>query len=242
MGLGVSLFQLGVGFAVAAGAITLARGTSALVRRVWRAGYDPHRRLALVVSLLRFVLVLGAAGYVLQVVTPLLEHASLPSALLVGGGFLAAAFPTLQNILAGLYLIARNDIREGDRIKLQGMTGMVRELGLARVRVRKDDGTAALVPNRLLIQQPIEVQRASGRARIVTVLDDRTYGGDDVPRARELAFLCPYRVPSSPVHAQLKAGSLQIEIQAWRPRCHQEVESYLQAGLSSEAPSQPEQI
>ncbi len=234
MGFGISMFQLGVAFGVAAGAVTLARATSSLVHRVWRAGYDPDRRLALVVSLLRFVLVVGAAGYFLRILTPLIERLSMANALLIGGAFLAAAFPTLQNILAGLYLIARNDIREGDRIRLHDLTGMIRELGLARVRVRKDDGTTALVPNRLLIQQPVEVQRASGRARIVTVLDDRSYGNEDVARARELAYLCPYRVPSSPIHVHAKTGTLQVEIQAWRPRCHDEVLSYFQSGLSPE--------
>jgi small-conductance mechanosensitive channel len=212
-------------------AIVGGRLSSALTHRFWRAGYDVERKLALVASVFRFALVVGAAMYIVGLLIPTIERLALPVSLFVGGAVLVASFPALQNTLAGLYLIARDDVREGDRLRVGDTTGVVRDLGLGRVRIRLDDGTGALIPNRLLLQQPIEVQRSSGRARVEVELDDRDYDSSDLARAREAAHLCPYRVKATPVHVRLVDHRISVEIQTWRPRCHEEVASYLNAAL-----------
>lgn len=221
--------------AVISAALVAARLGSALVHRVWRAGYDPERHLAVALTMLRFLLLIGASSASVGLLTRLFDQVSTTGALLVGSALLLAGYPLLQNILAGLYLVARGDVREGDRIRLGTTTGMVREVGLGRVRVREDDGTRALVPNRLLLSEPMRVQRASGRARIEVSLSIVISARADLNRIRQIAHLCPYRVVSTPVAVSERDGNVLVEIQAWRPRCHSEVLDYLEAAIA-EAP------
>jgi small-conductance mechanosensitive channel len=227
--------------AVVAAALVAARVGSALVHRVWRAGYDPERHLAVILSMFRLALLLGASSASVMLLMPVFQQMPVSGVLLLGGALLLAGHPLLQNILAGLYLVARGDVREGDRIRLGAMSGMVREVGLGRVRVREDDGSGVLVPNRLLLRDPMRVQRASGRARIEVSLSPTHTERADLTRIREIAHLCPYRVVSTPVAVSKHDSNVLVEIQAWRPRCHSEVLDYLEAALERpKAPAKPE--
>ncbi len=229
---GASLFGLGVVIAFGIFAVFFGRVAASLVHRIWRAGYDPNRRLALALTLVRFVLMCGWLALALALVLlPTFESWSPIVAASVAGGLILASLPAMQNVIAGLYLSARGDLREGDAISIGGTVGTVREVGLGRLRLRKDDGTTALIPNRLLLREPVEVQRASGRARIDVTLDDRVYEASDIVKIRQVALLCPYRVASTPVHVHYKAGEVRVQLQTWRPRCHEEVLYYLSAML-----------
>ncbi len=231
--LGTFLFRIGGIVALGALAVATARVTTSLVHRIWRAGYDPNRRLAVGLTLVRFLLTCGWIGLIMTaLVVPAFQHWSPLFGVTVAAGVILAALPALQNIVAGLYLSARGDLREGDAILLGGTSGTVREVGLGRLRLRKDDGTTALIPNRVLLNETVEVQRASGRARINVTLDEREYDADDVHQIRQLALLCPYRVASTPVHVHHKVGQVRVQLQTWRPRCHEEVLYYLNSRLT----------
>lgn len=223
-----------VRLALLAGLLLATYGIHRLARRgtyqLWRRGYDPARRLAYVTSLVSLAS-LAAVGTVafFWVAVPAMANLPLWAALALSGVAILAALPFLQNLVAGLYLGSRRELREGDEIRLGEVTGVVGEVGLLRLRLRKADGTHVSVPNRLALQSPLEVQRATGRARIIVDVDLGDVGPTTMEIVREAALLCPYRVPETPVHVRPHRGTLHVELEAWRPRCQQEVGYYLHA-------------
>ena len=88
------------------------------------------------------------------------------SPLLAGAGILGvslgfAAKNTLADILAGIFLIADQPIRKGDRVKIDrvgnhwGGWGDVVDIGLRRTQVRNTDGVIVNYPNGLLANRVI---------------------------------------------------------------------------------------
>lgn len=206
--------------------VIISRLAARLVHRVWRAGFDAERRLALLIGLLRVGLSLlvlaGAAALIMPWLGQLPTHLLLPAL----GAVILAGFPLLQNAVVGIYLLGRGDLREGDRVRVAGVVGTVREIGLGRVRIRDEDGSTTLVPNRVFARQSVGVLRASGRATILMQLDvDPSQLSPR--RLRQLVMLCPYRVVGTPVRVRRVGDSWEIDLQTWRPRCHEEVERYL---------------
>ena len=76
-----------------------------------------------------------------------LGTAGLAAALALGVGLA----PLSGNVAAGRY-VRGNDIRLGDEISVDGVTGVVEELGYASVTLRSEDGSFHHVPNRLLLE------------------------------------------------------------------------------------------
>jgi small-conductance mechanosensitive channel len=76
-----------------------------------------------------------------------LGTAGLVAALALGVGLA----PLSGNIAAGRY-VRGNDIRLGDEISVDGVKGLVEELGYASVTLRSEDGSLHHVPNRLLLE------------------------------------------------------------------------------------------
>jgi small-conductance mechanosensitive channel len=76
-----------------------------------------------------------------------LGTAGLVAALALGVGLA----PLSGNVAAGRY-VRGNDIRLGDEISVDGVTGVVEELGYASVTLRSEDGSFHHVPNRLLLE------------------------------------------------------------------------------------------
>src|SRR5690606_9058647 len=96
------------------------------------------------------------------VVVPAMANLPLWASLTLSGIAILAGLPFLQNLVAGVYLGSRRELREGDEVRLGNVAGNVREVGLLRLRLRKADGTHVSVPNRLALHTPLEVQRATG--------------------------------------------------------------------------------
>jgi small-conductance mechanosensitive channel len=76
-----------------------------------------------------------------------LGTAGLVAALALGIGLA----PLSGNVAAGRY-VQGNDIRVGDEISVDGVKGVVNELGYASVTLRSEDGSLHHVPNRLLLE------------------------------------------------------------------------------------------
>ncbi len=73
-----------------------------------------------------------------------------------------AAQDTMENVIAGIFIIVDRPFREGERIllpkKLGGIYsswGDVVEIGLRTTRVRSTDGVMLTVPNKLLTKEPV---------------------------------------------------------------------------------------
>lgn len=72
------------------------------------------------------------------------------------GGFIGmvVGFATqhaLSQAISGLFVLLTRPIRIGDKITVAGETGVVEDISMMFTRVRKDDGTIALIPNNSIV-------------------------------------------------------------------------------------------
>ena len=90
---------------------------------------------------------------------------------------------TLQNIAAGIMLLALRPFRIGEDVEVGPVTGTVQEIGLFATRLRREDGVYELAPNSTLWNQPVRNFTRNGVRRndIVVVLAE----GDDVDEAQK---------------------------------------------------------
>jgi MscS family membrane protein len=92
----------------------------------------------------------------------ILHHFGInPTAALAGlgvGGIAVAlaAQKTLENVLAGISLIADEAVRVGDTLKVGDVVGTVEELGLRSTRIRTLDRTVVCVPNGQIANMSLE--------------------------------------------------------------------------------------
>lgn len=63
---------------------------------------------------------------------------------------------TLQNIAAGIMLLALRPLRIGEYVEVGSITGTVEEIGLFATRLRAVDGVYILAPNSTLWTQPVK--------------------------------------------------------------------------------------
>ena len=96
----------------------------------------------------------------------ILHHFGInPTAALAGlgvGGIAVAlaAQKTLENVLAGISLIADEAVRVGDTLKVGDIVGTVEELGLRSTRIRTLDRTVVCVPNGQIANMSLETLSA----------------------------------------------------------------------------------
>ena len=79
----------------------------------------------------------------------------------VGGIAVAlAAQKTLENVIAGISLIADQAVRVGDTLKLSDVVGTVEDVGLRSTRIRTPDRTLVCVPNSQIANMSLETLSA----------------------------------------------------------------------------------
>lgn len=194
------------------------RAFDAVVRLVWRLGLDPEHKLG-VARRLADVLVFGALGS--WVATRLLAAAPILTGLCaivgVAGALWALARP-VEDLVAGLGIVLRGRIHEGDHVRLGEHHGTVTEIGLMRLVLRDPEGATVYVPHRLLDQAVVQVHRDRRQVPVqVHVPCDRAVAIESMETARRVALLSPWRIPGTPVMVELdpdEAG-LRVELQTF---------------------------
>jgi len=137
-----------VGYWVAA---RIARGTEALAVRRFAVDRAPARTVR------RWVLALWA--FILIVLTlnlariPLTVFAFLGGALAIGVGF--GTQTIIKNFISGLILLMERQVRVGDTVEVDGMTGTVTEVNLRSSTLLGFDGVEAIIPNSTLLEQRV---------------------------------------------------------------------------------------
>ena len=92
---------------------------------------------------------------------------------------------TLQNIAAGIMLLALRPLRIGEYVEVGSIAGTVEEIGLFATRLRAADGVYVLAPNSTLWTQPVKNFTRNGVRRndiIITVSN-----ADDIEGIQEVA-------------------------------------------------------
>jgi small-conductance mechanosensitive channel len=118
---------------------------------------------------------LAAWGFVLAVITlnlariPLTVFAFLGGALAIGVGF--GTQTIIRNFISGLIVLMERQIRVGDTIEVDGISGTVTEVNLRSSTVESGDGVEAIIPNSSLLEHKVTNSTKSDRKvrRVVKV-------------------------------------------------------------------------
>jgi small-conductance mechanosensitive channel len=103
--------------------------------------------------------VLALWGVVLAAITlnlariPLTVFAFLGGALAIGVGF--GTQTIIRNFISGLILLMERQVRVGDTVEVEGVTGTVTEVNLRSSTVLADTGVEAIIPNSALLENRV---------------------------------------------------------------------------------------
>jgi len=123
---------------------------------------------------------LALCGFVLVVLTlnlahiPLTVFAFLGGALAIGVGF--GTQTIIRNFISGLIVLMERQVRVGDIVEVDGMTGKVTEVNLRSSTVHGFDGVEAILPNSTLLEQRVTNWTKSDRKVRRTVKVGVAYG------------------------------------------------------------------
>lgn len=213
----------------------IAKAVSFGVRLAWRLGLDSDRRLSMWEQVVRIGLILAIIGLMGQAVAKVAPLAfSLAAVLLLAvAGFIAA--PHVHAAIVGASLTLQRKLRIGDRIEVAGQIGIVREIGLTQVEIRKPDGSSVLLPNQLLGNHSVTIARVHNSLPVtVTASLHHSVTPEDLERARRVGLLCPYRAAGSMVMVETgkERSELVLVIQVWSERASRSAAAQLSATLT----------
>ncbi len=132
------------------------------------------------------VVALNNAGY---------DVAALLAGLGVGGLALAiAAQDTVANIFGGATIFADRPFVIGDRVRIAGFDGIIRDIGIRSTRLEIRDGPVVTIPNSKFTGSPVENVSAAAGRRIVLSLG-LTY--DTTPERMERAMAILHEIAAA---------------------------------------------
>jgi small-conductance mechanosensitive channel len=123
-------------------------------------------RLRLLRRLLVVAVVVFAAALVLDQITSLHRLAAtvLASTAVLGLIVGFAAQQVLGNVVAGIMLAVTQPLRIGDEVELEQGAGVVHDVKLTYTTIATRDGALLVVPNQLLITNPLRNRTAAQEA------------------------------------------------------------------------------
>jgi small-conductance mechanosensitive channel len=209
------------------------RSFEVIVRALRRLGVNPKRKLAAYHALWDFVLLVLVAWAIaarLLSVAPILSLAGLSLALVT----LATALrEQVQDVIAGLNLVVRRRLREGDRVQVGDASGIVRRLALTGIELRRSDGSTVYVPARLLGAGAVVVGHAKDTVPVHATVSVPTEKLNEAIRlVYRTALMSPYRAVGSAVAVERQTeAKLRVEIQAWSDAATQDATLQLESAL-----------
>ena len=228
-----SLKSLLVTALVIAAAFVIQQAAERLLRLFWRLGFDTERRLAAPASLLSLGLAAAVVLFIAHMIfraAPIFAVAlclALLGAALWSSGFLADA-------VAGVGLILRRPLRLGDRVTLATHVGIVRAIHLTKLELKSSDGDTIVVPNRLVNQHALNIERARNTVPVVVGVELADPSEARIRMLRRSLLLSPYRAPGTAVEISSDPANTRccrFEVQVWSARATAEARAQLQATL-----------
>lgn len=121
------------------------------------------RRLSKIILIfISAIIVLDKFGY---------NVTSLVAGLGIGGLAIAlAAQETLSNVFGGVTILTDKPFSLGDRVKLAGKEGFVKEIGMRSTRIETTDGSELIIPNSSIAKDTIENVTREKERRIRLVI------------------------------------------------------------------------
>jgi small conductance mechanosensitive channel len=80
-----------------------------------------------------------------------------------------AAQKTIGNFIAGLLIAFSQPIRLGDRVEIEGLSGVVEEIGLTYTFIRIEDNDRLVIPNERIASDTIRNSSIRGRRKLAQV-------------------------------------------------------------------------
>lgn len=132
------------------GMVAFARG---IEKRLVARGYDAARArtgkrwMLALLSVLLLLLTLNVAKI------PVTVFAFLGGALAIGAGF--GTQTLIKNLVSGMVLMMERQVRVGDVVDVDNVSGTITEVNLRSSTVRSADGTEAIVPNSVFVENKV---------------------------------------------------------------------------------------
>lgn len=138
-----------------------------------------------------FQLLVGIAVWTLGlmiaavIVFPNLTPSSVLAGLGIGSVAIGFAFKDVfENFLAGILILFRREMRIGDYIECEGLTGRVEKIAIRESHILETDGELVIVPNSILFKNPLRILTYDDLRRM-TVMTGVAYD-EDVDESREV--------------------------------------------------------
>jgi small conductance mechanosensitive channel len=128
-----------------------------------------------------------------------------------------AAQSTLSNIVAGILLALNQPIRIGDRVRIEGASGVVETIGWSSTVLRADDGRRLIFPNSVLAQRMVENESITDARRRASVRVPVRLGSDLERLRARLAEVAAERGLGDPEVevAELERDGAVLELRGW---------------------------
>ncbi|WP_425090701.1 mechanosensitive ion channel family protein [Tropicimonas sp. S265A] len=198
--------------------------TGTVERRLARAGKMSSALRLLLIRLLRLVLLFIAVIVAISAVgIDLTAFAIFSGAIGVGVGL--ALRRTIENLIASYSLLADESVRPGDVIEVETLSGptygQVRKMTTRYVAVMTRDGTETLIPNEILMANPLTNWSHTSKPIRRRVPVGVAYSAD-IPLARQLCVEAAAEVPrvlKDPAPRCLMRGfgdsAIDLELRFW---------------------------
>ncbi len=139
-------------------------------------------------SSLVYIFTIGVAGFV---ALSILNLDKAVTSILAGAGIvglaLAFAFQDIaSNFMSGIFLSIRRPLHAGDIVQIKDYMGKITQINLRDTVLRTFQGQMVIIPNKEVLQNPIENYSLLGKRRM-----DLTVGvsyGDDLRRVKEITL------------------------------------------------------
>ena len=157
------------------------------IRKIFKKVFHNEALINLFTSLV-YVFLLGVT---LFVALSVLQLDKAVTSILAGAGIiglaLAFAFQDIAaNVMSGIVISIRRPLRIGDIIKVKDHMGVIVEINLRDSVIKTFQGQMVIIPNKDLLQNPIENYSLMGKRRM-----DLTVGvsyGEDLERVRDITL------------------------------------------------------
>lgn len=143
------------------------------------------------VTLFTSLIYIFLLGIVIFSALSVLQLSKAVTSLLAGAGILglalAFAFQDIaSNFMSGIFLSIRKPVHPGDVVNVKGFSGTVEEINLRDTVINTFQGQIVIVPNKDVLQNPIENFTILGKRRVD--LTGRASFGDDLEKVKTIVL------------------------------------------------------
>ncbi len=164
---------------------------SRYVKKYFSRAVDRLSSNKTITSLLSNIATAGFLLLMLFIVLGILELDTALTSMLAGAGVVGLAIglavqEPLMNVFSGILLSTKSLFNVGDLVKTNGFFGIIHHISLRSTILRDMDGQDVLIPNKMVLQNPLVNYTSTGERRVV--LSCGISYGDDLEKVKQVAM------------------------------------------------------